>query len=241
MPIPKKIYQTWCTEQLPENICNNIRHFLDMNPDYDYQLFTDEDMENYVRNNFDDEIYHCYMRLNIIVAKTDFWRYLLLYKDGGIYLDMDGDILKPLNEMIRADDTAIITAETNPYMFVQWALFFEPGHPILKRAIEIVVYNIKNNLHPRDVHQLTGPSVFTLAVHMMHDQYIPNVSLVHSEITAETDRIYENKEAGFKYRIFGVDYNGFCSFENPYKKELFVNKTHWREQQCQMRTVNTNT
>lgn len=240
MPIPKKIFQSWCTRDLPAPVQQNIDRFMALNPGYTHHLFTDEDMETYVKENFAGPIYDCYMRLNIIVAKVDFWRYLVLYKEGGVYVDMDGDILRPLDDMIRPDDAAIVTVETNPNMFVQWALFFEAGHPILKRAIEIVVHNIQNNLFPHDVHQLTGPSVFSLAVYQTHDENITvtyGETLEHRWIGKTTDKTYESADGKFKYRIFGVDYNGFCTYTNPYKEYLFENKTHWRQEQYQKKTV----
>lgn len=237
MPIPKKIYQTWCTRELPTEIEQNIIRFLNMNPGYSYELFTDEDMDNFVRDNYEGEIYNCYKRLNLIVSKADFWRYLILYKNGGIYVDMDGDILKPLDDLIAPDDSAIITAENNPNMFVQWALFFEPNHPILKRTIDLIVYNIKNNYHPHDVHQLTGPSVFSLAVYMTHDENF-DTPLIHSNITSKTDTTYSKfTKNKFKFRIYGIDYNGFCSFNNPYKNSLYNNKIHWTHEQYTKNTV----
>ena len=42
-------------------------------------------MDKYVNDNFPGEIADCYNRIQIIVAKVDFWRYLILYKEGGIY------------------------------------------------------------------------------------------------------------------------------------------------------------
>jgi mannosyltransferase OCH1-like enzyme len=228
MPIPKKIYQTWFTRDLPEPLQENIVNFLKMNPEYEYELYTDDDMDNFVRENYPGEIYDCYSKLNIIVAKADFWRYLVLYKYGGIYVDIDGDIMRPLDNLINPDDSAIITAECNPFLFVQWALMFESGHPILKEVIEIVVDNIKNSRHPYDLHQLTGPSAFSLAIYKTHDANF-DTELVHSDITNKTDVTYDNGKV--KYRIFGQDYNGYCHYDNPYKQLLFVDKEYWRQEQ----------
>jgi len=101
-----------------------------LNPSYDHHIFTDKEIDKFVKKNYDKGIVECYNKLNIIVAKVDFWRYLLLYKYGGIYLDMDSTILKPLDELINNHDEAIITAEGNPNLYVQWALIFSKNHPI---------------------------------------------------------------------------------------------------------------
>ena len=90
-------------------------------------------MDKFVNDNFKGEIADCYNKLNIIVAKVDFWRYLVLYKYGGVYLDMDSSIERPLHELINDEDEAIITAEGNPHLYVQWALIFSKHHPILKK------------------------------------------------------------------------------------------------------------
>ena len=88
-------------------------------------------MDNFVNDHFKGEIAECYNKLNIIVAKVDLWRYLILYKYGGVYLDMDSSIEKPLDELIQENDAAIITVEGNQNLYVQWALIFSKQHPIL--------------------------------------------------------------------------------------------------------------
>ena len=44
----------------------------------------------------DETILKCYDSLNIGAAKADFWRYLILYKTGGIYIDVDSMIGRTL-------------------------------------------------------------------------------------------------------------------------------------------------
>lgn len=84
-----------------------------MNPEYVHKIYIDEEMDVFVNENFPGDIANCYNRLNIIVAKVDFWRYLVLYKFGGIYLDMDSSINYPLKYLINMNDEAIITIESN--------------------------------------------------------------------------------------------------------------------------------
>ena len=146
--IPKNIFQSWYTKKLPLFIENKINIMLKMNPTYNYKLYIDEEIDSFVNDNFPGEIADCYNKLNIIVAKVDFWRYLILYKYGGVYLDMDSHISVPLNKIIRDEDQAIITAEKNPNLFAHWALFFNKKHPILKQLIELIVFNINTNKHP---------------------------------------------------------------------------------------------
>jgi mannosyltransferase OCH1-like enzyme len=225
--IPKNIFQSWYTRELPLLIQSRINIMKETNPDYTYKLYTDADMDEFVNTEYKGEIANCYNKLNLIVAKVDFWRYLILYKYGGVYLDMDSHISVPLNEIIRPDDQAIITAETNPNLFAQWALFFNKKHPILKQLIELIVYNINTNKHPENVSKTTGPYAFSTAIKIYHYS-LYNVILNHESITINTDLTYETNN--ISYRIYSIDYNKKLIFKFPDWRLLYINKKHWKQE-----------
>jgi mannosyltransferase OCH1-like enzyme len=164
MPIPKIIYQTWKTKNLHENCLQIKKNIQDLNPEYEMILYDDDDMKQFIKQNFDEYIYNCYLKLNIGAAKADFWRYCILYKNGGVYLDMDSIISHPLNELILEDDACIITREGNKGIFNNWIMMFEKNHPILLKTINNCCYNIMNKT-TNDIVFLTGPQgPFTNAI-----------------------------------------------------------------------------
>jgi len=226
--IEKNIFQSWYTTTLHPLIFQKIISFKKLNPEYTYNLYTDNDMDNFVNQNFKGEISECYNKLNIIVAKVDFWRYLVLYKYGGVYLDMDSSIEKPLNELIKYQDEAIITAEGNPGLYVQWALIFSKQHPILKKTIELVVDNIKNNIYPNNIHKMTGPSVYSMAINEVHMELFNN-KINYNEINKDTDITYKSNNVS--YRLYGLDYNHYFIFKHNLSSLLFNNKKHWRDEE----------
>jgi mannosyltransferase OCH1-like enzyme len=227
--IEKNIFQSWYTKVLDPLLQNKIDCFKNLNPDYSYNLYDDNDMDNFVNEHFNGEIAECYNKLNIIVAKVDFWRYLVLYKYGGIYLDMDSSIEKPLDELIRSTDEAIITAEGNPGLYVQWALIFSKGHPILKKTIELIISNIKNNSYPNDIHKMTGPSVYTKAINEIHMEIFNNKIINHNTINRFTN--IEYKSNNISYRLYGIDYNYYFCCNHNLTHLLYNNKKHWREEE----------
>ena len=211
-------------------IQQQIQKTKDLNPTYEYRLLTEEnDMDEFVKANFQGRICDAYQILNILVAKVDFWRYLMLYKCGGVYLDMDSSVDKPLDDLIKPEDDAIITAESIQPLFVQWALIFNKNHPILKKVIEMIVTNIETNAYPNDIHKMTGPTVFTKAVQMVHLSLHDELLFVHQKITKDTDISYNTN--GISYRIYGLDYSGHFSFVFPGSDLLFVGKEKWTQQQ----------
>lgn len=227
--IEKNIFQSWHTNNINNHVQQKIDHFKGLNPGYKYHLYNDDDIDNFVNEHYKGEIADCYNKLNIIVAKVDFWRYLVLYKYGGIYLDMDSSIEKSLDELIKNEDEAIITAEGNPDLYVQWALIFSKGHPILKKTIELVVDNIKNDKYHNNIHKMTGPTVYTRAINEIHMQLFNNEIIDHKKINRNTDITY--KSNNISYRVYGIDYNSYFRFKHDLSHLLYNNKKHWRQEE----------
>lgn len=229
--IPKNIFRTWYTDDLHPEIQNQINRIKELNTNYSHQIYTDEEIDKFVNENYPGEIADAYNRLNIIVAKVDFWRYLVLYKYGGVYLDMDSTININLDNFIRDSDEAIITAEGNPNYYVQWALIYNKGHPILKKTIELIVENIKNNTYPNDIIKMTGPGVYSRAVELVHTELF-GAKYEHSTIKKETDVTFSKNETS--YRFFSIDYYNqeYITFKCDHWWQLFQykNKKQWRDE-----------
>ena len=54
--IPKKIYQTWKTQNLPKKILKMHSNMLTQNPDFEHIIYTDEQMNDYMTSNAEKEI-----------------------------------------------------------------------------------------------------------------------------------------------------------------------------------------
>jgi mannosyltransferase OCH1-like enzyme len=234
--IPKKIYQAWHDKNVKQIFKKYIEKTLELNPEYEYELFGEEDMDNFIKENYDEEIYGCYKRIKLITAKVDFWRYLILYKNGGIYIDIDSALLKNIDDLILNYD-AVITREPNPpNEYVQWALFFCKEHPILKQTIENVVYNIKNNRYSDHVGKMTGPLPYTEAIDKLNQSvgFIlnrhDNSLFEHNpELSARPDEIINYGH--FNCRLYGIQYGNFALSWVPEKDEMYSPQNpHWTTQ-----------
>jgi mannosyltransferase OCH1-like enzyme len=76
-----------------------------MNPDFDFVLMDDEQCRDFIRDNFDKKTLEAYDSLVPGAYKADLWRYCILYKYGGIYLDIklrSADDFK-LNELTKKE------------------------------------------------------------------------------------------------------------------------------------------
>ena len=58
------------------------------NPEFEHRLFDDADCRAYIEENFSADVVEAYDRLLPGAYKADLWRYCVLYKTGGVYLDI---------------------------------------------------------------------------------------------------------------------------------------------------------
>ena len=209
MPIPQIIYQTFKTAQLPWITKIQIANFRRKNPGYAYEFYDDAAIELFLAEAYGAAILKLYQRINIGAAKADFFRYAILYKKGGVYLDIDSLIRKDLSKLILPADEAIIAREGHPQFYVQWALIYAAGHPFLAKTMELMIDNLRSNRFPNNVHQMTGPAVYTAAI---------DACLA--------------KDPAIPYRLYEVDYGRFFKFKYHFNKNIYGNRAeHWKVKQ----------
>lgn len=209
MAIPKTIYQTYKTAKLPFVFRWHIKKLKQKNPSYSYEFYNDKRASDFIHEAYGEEISSLFERISIGAAKADFFRYAILYKKGGVYLDIDSLITSKIDDFIRSDDVAVISYEGNKYLFLQYVLFFEAQHPFLKRTMDLMISNLKENTYPFDTHKMTGPTVFTKAIRdCMANQ--PKVD----------------------YRIMGTDFNNNVKFSFRGSKTFLygiLRRKHWKK------------
>ena len=201
MAIPKRIVQTFKTNKLPLLVRWQIWRAKRLNPRYEYCYFDDEAVDAFIRHEFNDEIYQLYKRINIGACKGDFFRYAYLFKRGGIYLDIDSCFVKPLDDFILPSDEALIAWEGNGLFYAQWALAFAPGHPFLKRTLDIIVENLKANRFPYDVHSMTGPTPYSQAI---RESLAADPDIAHRVIDIDKEKYFQFRYAFAKPSLYGL-------------------------------------
>ena len=189
--IPRVIHQTFMSKQLPAELQANVDNLKRLNPGWLHVMYDDDDILDFIRENYGPEVLGYFERINprYGVARADLFRYLLLYKRGGVYLDIKSSCTRPLDDIIRPGDTYLLSQWRNrpgqPHAgfgiskevahiaggeYQQWHIVAAPGHPFLRAVIETVLNNIdcyRPWLHGTGaigVLRLTGPLAYTLAI-----------------------------------------------------------------------------
>lgn len=186
--IPKIIHQTFKTSSLPNELLENVEFIKEMNPDFEYRFYDDNDCIDFIRKNYPEEKLKLYLSINekYGAARADYFRYLLMYKVGGVYLDIKSTTTTPLRETLRHTDEYLLShwpgkdwSNILNYEFGEfqnWHIICKPGHPFLKKTIELVEENIKNyksGMGKEAVLFTTGPIPYSKAILSLLDDYKP--------------------------------------------------------------------
>lgn len=135
--IPKIIHQMWKNNVIPEKWINAVNKCKNLN--YQYILWTDEKMNEFVRINY-PLFYNVYKSYKYNIQRVDAFRYLVIYKYGGIYIDMDIECKTNLDSLLHYD---IVFAKSLNIGQSYTNSFFmsKKEHPFFKYCIN----NLENN------------------------------------------------------------------------------------------------
>lgn len=170
--IPLQIFQTHKSQKYVDDypMLKKAQNSWKAQNEFTYTFYNDKECEEFMRENFDDDVYESYMKCPLAVMKSDLWRYCIVYINGGIYADMDSVALTSPLTWVDKNDTAklIVVPENTGAYFCQWVFAAPKKSPVLKDIIDLIVTRIKK--HGTDfksfenehyVHHYTGPSVFS--------------------------------------------------------------------------------
>jgi mannosyltransferase OCH1-like enzyme len=154
--IPLNIFQTWHTKDLPPLMNESVEYIKSLNPAFTHRLFDDKDCYNFIKNNFDNIILETFDKLIPGAYKADLWRYCVLYKLGGIYLDVK---YRPINDFkfINLTEKEHWVLDSDKKGIYNALIVCKPNNNILLQAINQIVENVKNNYYGESNLHPTGP------------------------------------------------------------------------------------
>ena len=217
--IPKVVYQTFKTKELTPRLRELREENAKRSPSYSFELWDDAEIDNFIRTNFPINVYRAFKKINpkFGAARADFWRYCVLYKKGGVYMDIKTELLKDLDDVISPSDRAILDIPRilevwRDGAFEQWFLAYEPGHPYLRETILSLTKHINSGMIPECVKsetscpkqrilKLTGPDAYTQAIekavaeHGVQHRTIPFDEFVNYGNEAAKLELYSNSSS----------------------------------------------
>lgn len=205
--IPKIIHQIYTRgwQILPDEIKLQINVLRQKNPDWDYRFYDEKNIIQYINTYFGREMLALYLRINpeYGAVKADLFRYLVIYNEGGVYLDIKSFCSRPLNEIISDDAELILChwdngpsgedhkkglhpelADLKQGEYQQWNIIAAPHSPYLKSVIREVTDRLRGykpwkwGVGMRGVLRTSGPVAYTLA--MDTDKFDPTIKVINN-------------------------------------------------------------
>lgn len=169
-----------------------VSSWVTRNPDHAYNLMKMQDSNDYVRRQFrrDNVVLDTYLRLRSPALKSDLLRYLVLFAEGGVYSDLDTEVVKPIRnwapngvkhrvraivgiEYDQLEDPNMVAGMFYPLQFCQWTLASSRDHPLMRKMLKSVIRRLEElalerkesfeDLEPTqdEVLKTTGPAKWT--------------------------------------------------------------------------------
>lgn len=218
--IPFNIFQTWHTKLLPPLMMKAVAMIKATNPRFHYFLFDDNDCRNFIKNNFEPNVLHAFDSLIPGAYKADLWRYCVLYKKGGIYLDIK---YIPNNgfKFINLTEKEHFVLDANKFGIYNALMVCLPGNQILLNCINSIVENVRNRYYGTSFLEPTGPRL--LAKYFTQEEK-EALDMKHTLIDAEHRFIHLDDQIVLK------NYSGYIREHDKYKKNLHYAEL-WKRKQ----------
>lgn len=204
--IPKNIIYTYKEEKSGEGFSfppmyeENLYLWKKFNPEYNYLFFSDNDMDEFIKNNYMD-YYEFYSNLPKIIMKTDFFRLLAVYHYGGFYFDMDMRVTKNLDDLLEHKCVFPLEWEMSEEHFNvrhrdkfncekhslsqigNYAFGSVKNNYFLLEVIKNIInrYETKDSYNDYDVLYYTGPDVLNFTFWNTKEKYIKIIEGYNSE------------------------------------------------------------
>lgn len=166
--IPLHCIQVWLQGKLPDKVRNNI---MKLNPYIKYSFFDEKACQEFLQNNFEQDIVKAFSAIKNYAHKCDLFRYCYLYKNGGIYIDADIELRVSFEQIITmshfADFITAIGAHSNSNFgeCTNGIILCRKNNPIFLSLIQNIIQtpNPKDyGQNVKDFYNILNPKIFEL-------------------------------------------------------------------------------
>tara|TARA_R110001632_G_C11355292_1_gene418788 strand:+ start:1222 stop:2055 length:834 start_codon:yes stop_codon:yes gene_type:complete len=180
--IPMIIMQTWKTKTVPEHWKSSPESIKNLMPDWEHVLMTDDDNRKFIQEYFPQYL-TTFDEFEYGIQRADFIRYAWLYINGGLYLDLDYELVEPLDELFYVDREIYVVPSGNFGDFYTNAIMAsKPRAKVWLRCLELASqgYSWWHFGKHLKVMGSTGPLMFTEAINEVdyHKMHILNSKLL---------------------------------------------------------------
>ena len=134
--IPNVVHMTYISRNhVPPKVWAQYERFA---PEFEVRFYDNAACVEYLRAHYHPRVLQRYLRLKSGPHRADLFRYALLYKEGGIYLDVKTRLVRPLRECVDpSQNTTVLAPEKNA--IYQGIIMTRPGEQIFLNLIYAIL------------------------------------------------------------------------------------------------------
>jgi mannosyltransferase OCH1-like enzyme len=185
-PIPRHIYQTWHTKRLPAKMRECVESLCADNPEFEHHLFDDADCREFINHHYGRIILNAYDSLIPGAYKADLWRYCVLFKLGGVYLDIKYRCVDGFKLVSMMDEEHFVKdrdGENSELRIYNAFMVCRAQNEIMRKCIIQVVENVRTKFYGKTALYPTGPSMMSPFFSPVQVQKLEDLQMHSDDIT----------------------------------------------------------
>jgi len=147
------------------NLC--FKQIKKLYPDDEYHLYSGEELEEIIQNNFHIDVFIAYKKLKPYACKADLARLCLLYLYGGLYIDLNLYFINAIPNLDKLEFFAF--RDSSKRSMQSWAvqngiIYSLPKSKIVKNAIDLIVKHCKEEYYGVQCVDVSATTVLGIAI-----------------------------------------------------------------------------
>lgn len=192
-------------DEFPEfhSIC--IEQIKKIYPNEEYYLYSAEELEEIIQNNFPSDVFTAYKKLKPYACKADLARLCLLYLYGGLYIDLNLYFINTIPDLDQLEFFAF--RDLSKMSKQSWAvqngiMYSSPKSKVVKNAIILIIKHCKEEYYGSQCVDVSGTTVLGTAI----IQSLPHLKIAtDGELDNFTLESFDEK---IQNKIKKMGYNG---------------------------------
>jgi mannosyltransferase OCH1-like enzyme len=128
-------------------------------PEFEYYLFFLDTAREFIQENFETKVLAAFDSIIPFAFKSDLWRYCILYKYGGIYLDMKYECTNGFRFSCLNTTQEYYVFDVNQFSIYNGFIVAKPNNPIFLHTINQIVKHSRERFYGENDLVVTGPGL----------------------------------------------------------------------------------
>jgi len=188
--VPLNVYMTWGELNIPNDMYDNINYNITNNSEFDFYIYDNDKCREFIIDNYDSDVLYAYDSLIPGAYKADLWRYCILYKKGGVYIDIKYKIVSKLLKIVQKYPICFVKDRYSNWVY-NGIMIAPPELHVFKLAINKIVQNVKNKYYGTTPLEPTGPKLLGSILEKNYDIPFALIFTGNSVVDYDDNIIYE--------------------------------------------------